>query len=153
GEVAVLLASGAVMLVSERGSRALPMPAPTTWDRPPPRDEKGNVATGAEPRSDKQHLFVSGGEVWLAKCPWGFLFDAGGCHEWVSVRLAPSPAVKVGKGDPPGFRDQPTPRFDAAEMPAGVSLTVDGARLVCQRGGAKGVYVPELAEPKPDLSW
>jgi hypothetical protein len=152
-EIAALLASGSVVLANDQGTRALPLPPESTWERPPPRDGKGNVAVGAEHRTDKRHLFTSGGEVWIARCPWWFILDAGGCHEWVSARLSPSPSVKVERADPPGFRAQVEPAFEGAEVPADVHIKAEKGQLVCERGGVKGVFTPELMEPVPTLTW
>lgn len=157
GDVAVLLGSGDVMLAgATKGAqppRSLPLPPASTWDRPPPLDSSGKISTGAEP-SGKAHLFTKGEEVWLAKCPWWFLLDAGWCHEWVSARLHPSPDVGVSSDEPPGFRELDEPTFDGAPPP-GVDIHVgevpagEFPPLVCERGGQKSVFQLEGSSGGP----
>lgn len=158
--VAARLESKGVVLVEANGSprpRSLPIPDEATFARPPPRGDDGGVQFGADP-STKTHLFARGEEVWLARCPWWFGFDAGWCHEWVSARLHPSPKVEVSTEEPPGLHGAPELAFEAAP-PDDVAIRIvtgdaeNPPELVCERGEHRAAFVPPGPSTNVDIDW
>ena len=78
------------------------------------------------------HLYISGGALWLAKCPWSI---AGRCHQWATVKLRkPNPVQEVLSGDPPGYSDGSDPGFAGAALPAGVTVTPDVGAPAADKG-------------------
>lgn len=156
--IAALVQGAAVILEPSGELRELPMPPPSTWDRPPPLDSEGKLQFGSEP-STLTHLYVEKGALWMARCPWWLPFDAGYCDEWVEARLLPGPMeVRSMDGPPPGFKE--TSRdFPAGEKPEGVEIEVrspDGGEEVtveCRRGEERASRVEERRGTHLTIEW
>lgn len=156
--VAARLEGGAVKVLEAGQWRALPMPPPSTWERPPPLDASGELALGVE-ASERAHLFLDRGALWLSRCPWWFLFDAGYCHEWVTARLSPEPfEARSDIAVPPGFKEEPED-LPAGEPPAGVSVEVqdpdggDAITVVCRRGPERSARVEDTKGAHTTVAW
>lgn len=147
-----LLDNGSALLweITSPSAKELSIPPEKSFERPAPLDDKGKVHFGVE-ASDRRHLWSQPkkGELWLSRCPWWFMFDAGYCDAWVEARLYPSPiSIVTNRWGAPGYKG--TRRDLPSGSPAdGITVEIqqpDGGgdiTIVCKNGKTTSTFVEE----------
>ena len=123
-EPVVMLDSGEVGHISGTGYERFPMVPNTMWTIPKPTGSSPDSPTGRFDTPRWRMVVSSAGDVWQARCDWGWdlphgiahhcVPEGGRCDAWVYARVWPGPTTIS--------RDEPPLAFDSAAAPSHVPI-------------------------------